>query len=293
MNLWAFDQLIVKMLRAAGYNERADAVARAASEGVGESRPARYELPNDDGTASAPFQHYGASPHTDATHGAHIPHTASIPDAAEADRPALTQPAVAPGQQAASAAEVDSAEAGDVTGSIGHAGSAHDEASAPEAGHATGRVQNHEHGNAPTGVESGDDHHIHVIDRADPLAGLHSSRLRNSLEREAFGSASSIAQDSAIVERADSFAHRFNERAQSFGPDSLSVDLSRAAQDARIVALNGEIPPFARGDPELDPAIIWALYHSTSREPTLAPTQEPAQSPTASPSRVPDSGMER
>jgi hypothetical protein len=301
MNLWAFDKLIVKMLRAAGYNERADAVARAASERGSESRPSRYELPDEECLATVPFQHHGASLDAEAAHGAHM---ASGPDAAEADRPSPTRPTALPGQQAASAAEVGHGDAGDRVESIGHASPAHDDAPAHAPDHASRHAHSHEAGNASAGAEPGAKHGTHPIDPADPLAGLHSSRLRDSLEREAFSSASGVAQDSAIVARADSFARRFNERAQSFGPDSVSIDISRPAQDARISALHGEIPPFARGDAELDPAIIRVLDRATSREPAPAPAQgraqapamslasTPVQPPTAS-ARVRDGGMER
>ena len=222
---------------------------------------------------------------------------ASGPEVSGSERIAPAQSTASPGQQAASAADVGIVEADDGAGPLWHAGTAHDAASARDTDHATGHTQNHELGSALTSAEPEADHRMHAFNSADPLAGLYSSRLRDALEREAFGSASSIAQDSAIVARADSFAHRFEERSKSFGPYSVSIDISRTAQNARIAALNGEIPLFARGDPELDPAITRALGRSTSREPTTTPTRSPtevsAQLLTASPPRVRDSGMER
>jgi hypothetical protein len=180
----------------------------------------------------------------------------------------------------------------------GRDGSAHDEIPA--------HSRDHAHDVATTGAEIGADPYAHHIDPADPLVGLHSFRLRDSLEREAFRTADSVAQDSAIAERVLSpTARALFERAQGISHESAPFDISRAAQDARITALKGEIPPFARGDPALDPAIIRAMDRSTSQ--VSGPAQEPvrtpapdestaalsSQSPVATSSRVRDSGMER
>jgi hypothetical protein len=291
MSLWAFDQLIVKMLRAAGYNERADAVARSASEDGGVSRPAHYEAPDDDGPSTAPLQQPGAAIADSDTESAHATHAASAApghgaagsDTAGAEPPATDSVAASPGEPAASAAEA--MHAGDSPNASGHAGTSHGETSdAPtqSPGSATRSTPGHMHEATPEAARSEP-----AIDTSDPLSGLYSSRLRDSLTREAFGSASGVAQDSAIVAQADSFASRFHARAQRFGPDAVTVDISPAAQASRIAALNGEIPPFARGNPALDPAMMRPFDQATNRESVSAPGQMRTQSPFESPARSP------
>lgn len=289
MSLWAFDQLIVKMLRAAGYNERADAVARSASEDGGASRPAHYEAPDDDGPSTAPLHQPGAAIAGSDAESAHATHAASAApghgaagsDTAGAEPPATDSVAASPGEPAASAAEVT--HAGDSPSASGHAGTSHgatSDAPTESPGPATRPAPGHMHEATPEAACSEP-----AINTSDPLSGLYSSRLRDSLAREAFGSASGVAQDSAIVAQADSFASRFQARAQRFGPDAVPVDISPAAQASRIAALNGEIPPFARGNPALDPAMMRASDQATNREPVSAPGQARAQSPVESPAR--------
>lgn len=290
MSLWAFDQLIVKMLRAAGYNERADAVARSASEDGGTSRPAHYEAPDDDGPSTAPLQQPGAAIADSDAESAHATHAAfaapghgAAGSDAGAEPPATDSVAASPGEPAASAAEAT--HAGDSPSASGHAGTSHGETSdtpTQSPGSATRSMPGQTHEATPEAARSEP-----AIDTSDPLAGLHSSRLRDSLTREAFGSASGVAQDSAIVAQADSFASRFQARAQRFGPDAVPVDISPAAQVSRIAALNGEIPPFARGNPALDPAMMRASDQATNREPVSAPGQMRTQSPIESPARSP------
>lgn len=119
------------------------------------------------------------------------------------------------------------------------------------------------------------------IDPDNPLSGLRSDRLRDSLEREAFRSADSIAQDSAIAARARTFA----ERVDSGAHEPLAIDISRAAQDARIAALNGEVPAWVRGNPELDPAILKAAEQASVRAPMHAPEQSPFHAPDCAPAQ--------
>ncbi|WP_157660864.1 hypothetical protein [Burkholderia ubonensis] len=119
------------------------------------------------------------------------------------------------------------------------------------------------------------------IDPMDPLSGLHSDRLRESLEREAFRGADAVAQDSAIAARARTFAARVD-----CGVHELpSIDISRTAQDARIAALHGEVPAWVRGNPELDPAMFKAAEQTSVRVPMHAPEQPPLQSPERAPSQ--------
>lgn len=135
------------------------------------------------------------------------------------------------------------------------------------------------------------------IDPTDPLAGLYSERLRTSLEREAFRTADTIAQDSAIAERVLSPAARaLLARAQGVGHEPLPFDISRVAQEARIAALNGEIPTWARGNPGYDPALTRAAEPAPSCAPVQARSE--ALDHTATDARVPsprvrDDGFER
>ncbi|MFL9864162.1 hypothetical protein PQR67_08280 [Paraburkholderia fungorum] len=260
------------------------------------------EVANEVESAAAPvpFQRPGASPDADsALHAAHAASAEAGAAPASAGTTASAPHAAHPGEQVAQAAEVGDGEpVGNSAVTTGHDGPVHDEPPAHSPDHARDV--------ATTRAEIGAYPHAHHIDAADPLAGLHSFRLRDSLEREAFRTSDSVAQDSEIAERVLSpTARALFERAQSVSHESAPLDISRAAQDARINALKGEIPPSARGDPALDPAIIRAMDRSTSQ--SSGPAQEPvrtqasaestaalsSQSPIAASSRVRDSGMER
>lgn len=131
------------------------------------------------------------------------------------------------------------------------------------------------------------------IEPTDPLSGLHSARLRESLEREAFRNADTVAQDSAIACRAKTFA----ERADSGAHEPPSIDISRAAQDARIAVLKGEVPAWVRGNPELDPAILKAAEQASVRVPMNAPEQSskcmPSQEHTSVPASTSGRELER
>ncbi|MDC7707713.1 hypothetical protein [Vogesella indigofera] len=135
--------------------------------------------------------------------------------------------------------------------------------------------------------------HTPHIDPTEPLSGLHSARLRESLEREAFRNADTVAQDSAIAARAKTFA----ERADSGAHDPPSIDISRAAQDARIAVLNGEVPAWVRGNPELDPAILKVAEQASVRAPMNAPEQSskcmPSQEHTSVPASTSGRELER
>jgi hypothetical protein len=132
------------------------------------------------------------------------------------------------------------------------------------------------------------------IDPADPLAGLHSDRLRASLAREAFRAADTVAQDTAIAERALSpAAQSLLQRAERIGHEPLPLDISREAQAARIAALHGEIPSWARGNAELDPALHKSAEQLPVRTPDRSLAEARSQVPDAATSRVRDSGMER
>lgn len=123
----------------------------------------------------------------------------------------------------------------------------------------------------------------------DPLAGLHSERLRERLERDAFRTASTTAQDTAI----------WRSAANTLPPDVLCQfkpstphpgASSKAARSARIDALRGQIPEWAQGDPQNDPALLRAGQPRT-RGHTAPRAAMPA--PTSAPIRGHDTGRER
>ncbi|PQV45825.1 hypothetical protein B0G83_11563 [Paraburkholderia sp. BL21I4N1] len=132
------------------------------------------------------------------------------------------------------------------------------------------------------------------LDPADPLAGLYSDQLRAALEREAFRGAGSVAQDSAIAERVLSpTAQVLIQRIARIHQEPPPFDLSHEAQASRIVALNGEVPDWARGNTELDPALFKTAEQVPAREPSLTPARATSPAPDVAPSRVRDGGMER
>lgn len=243
--------------------------------------------------APVPFQRPGAAPDDGpVTHAAHAESAAANPAAGA--RTASAHAAAPPGEQeqSASAAEVGheaghDEPAGGSAATTGHDG-AHDEAAA--------HAHDHVHGAALPGADIGADHSASRIDPADPLSGLYSPRLRDSLEREAFRTATSTAQDSVIAERVLSpTAQALFERAKSIGREPLPFDISPAAQDARIAALKGDIPPFARGNPELDPSLIRERNQSLAQSIEQVRTQAPVESAVAvsSPSHVAASSRAR
>lgn len=118
----------------------------------------------------------------------------------------------------------------------------------------------------------------------DPFAGLHSERLRDRLERDAFRLASGTAQDSSIVETARRLLPP--ELHCIIPHNDFPVDISPAARQARIGALNGEIPDWAKNDPQNDPSLLKAAAaRATQSAAALAAGQayirDPAKAPTA------------
>lgn len=119
----------------------------------------------------------------------------------------------------------------------------------------------------------------------DPFAGLLSDRIKEKLERDAFASASGAAQDSAI-----------GRRAEQIGSAKWLIEM-RAARSARIAELNGEIPNWAQGNPEFDPALIRAAEASAKaadrgHSPAHAPYQPPSRSSSRMQEREQDGGRE-
>lgn len=95
---------------------------------------------------------------------------------------------------------------------------------------------------------------------ADPLAGLYSDHMRESITKEAYAGASGGAKDSATA--AEAAALRIEAIATGkIKPEDIvwpkvDIDLSPAGRVARIAALNGDVPDWVKGNPELDPALI-------------------------------------
>lgn len=127
---------------------------------------------------------------------------------------------------------------------------------------------------------------------ADPLAGIYSDRVRERIEQDAFRSASRTAQDSEIARRAaDLLPPELRSVLQHTEPH---LDVSPAARSARIEALNGEIPRWAKGSPEHDPSIIRVLEGSSAQSHHLAGHSRPSVEMHAAPSaQAPDRASDR
>jgi len=146
------------------------------------------------------------------------------------------------------------------------------------------------------------DTHHKPFDRDDPLAGLRSERLKEKVSSDAFKSASASAQDTAIGEEArmllPEFMRPMFKPERDLGPGP--IDISKEARQARIDALHGEIPQWAKNT-DLDPAMHAkaAPTHAKARtqERTQEHTQEhatPAHQPAAAaPGRQRDDGFDR
>lgn len=125
---------------------------------------------------------------------------------------------------------------------------------------------------------------------ADPLAGLHSERLRDCLERDAFRAASGDAQDSAIWRNASRTLPL--DVLRQFQPGTPHPGASsRAARAARIDALRGEIPHWAKGDPQNDPTLLRATQPRTRGR--VAPQRAAAPAPKPAPARAHEGSRER
>ncbi|MDR5763810.1 MULTISPECIES: hypothetical protein [unclassified Caballeronia] len=118
------------------------------------------------------------------------------------------------------------------------------------------------------------------LDSHDPLAGLYSGRLRASLAREAFRSASASAQDAAIAERvlSPNFDAFMEMAERAMFPAPQPIDEWRTGRRAAIDAVGDALPRFARGDTYLDPSITRA----TDAGPALSQHAEPACRPMSS-----------
>lgn len=119
---------------------------------------------------------------------------------------------------------------------------------------------------------------------ADPLAGIYSDRMRTRIERDAFAGASSTAQDSEIAREAARLQAGLAAALRPGTPPApILMDTSCEAQAARIAALKGQIPDWARGDLENDPALVRARETARTQAAASAPVTRSA-SLVASPS---------
>lgn len=95
---------------------------------------------------------------------------------------------------------------------------------------------------------------------ADPLAGVFSDHMRESITKEAFASASGEARDSATAAEAAALRAAAvltgKIRIEDIVWPDADQDFSPAAHRARIDALGGAIPDWVKGNPDLDPALI-------------------------------------
>jgi len=291
-----FDPLIIKMLRFAGHHERADAIARAASnEGGGQERgePDHESDEHGAGGGGNVFAHHGGGP---------VPTVES--DAASGGEHGTG------GSGGASGTSHDSGAA--EAGGGGHAGGGHDGGAVE--GHEADSGSGHEgHGHDSGAQATPDTHHgpeshgthvseqaethAHGIDPHDPLAGLHSDKLRGSLEREAFRGADADAQDSAIAITALSPGAATMQRLEAKGREPEKLDVSREAQAGRVAALKGELPLWARDNSAYDPALIRAREQSQDNAPSPALDRAQSRAIDTAPSQVRassrDGGMER
>jgi hypothetical protein len=186
--------------------------------------------------------------------------------------------------------------------SSGDSGASHDshessagggEAGAPASEGPAGRV---EATGSAAGVHADEVHReTPALDPHDPLAGLYSVRLRDTLTREAFITASSLAKDSAIAERALSPALRELYRfASAVPPEPSPFDSSREAQAERIADLNGDRPQWTKGHSEFDATQLRGAAEQVPRQAHgQASAGNQMQSTDAAPSRAHNGGLER
>ena len=286
-----FDPLIIRMLRLAGHNERADAIARAASDGGG--APARSE-PDDE-------QDHGEAGGSGSVPA--FPGGVSLPDADSGasfgrERGAGGSGGGHAGGTSQGSGEVEADAVGQVGG--GHEGGsgAGDEGHGHDGG-GTHAPADAYHDPAPHGAHTSEQVGTHVrdIDPHDPLAELHSDRLRGLVEREAFRRADAHAQDSAIAIEALSPGAAAMQRLEAAGLKPERLDVSHEAQATRVAALNGEIPGWARGSSEYDPALIRAREQPHEKAPSQAPDAAHSRTTDSAPSQVRassrDVGIER
>ena len=154
----------------------------------------------------------------------------------------------------APAASVSGAESGSTHTSASSAGGA-DAGTGTEEG--AEREAKPEHAQEPTEPPQQQPSEQQSSLQDDPLQGIYSGRMRSRIESDAFRTCSGDAQDSAIVSAADRLLSP--EVRSVLNRDVSPIDISPAARQARIDALAGEIPRWARGDLENDPAVLRTL----------------------------------
>jgi len=221
--------LLEGFLRFAGRHQDANEVAAAAApEPIKRDEPAE-EIPLSD---SLPEPALHASPSSEEAHDQGGSRDSSSSESTGAPSGGSTAPeAVSPSAPAGGAS---SAHGGSVAGSGDEESS--ESASNEHASEAAPDVPPA----APLGPE---------IDLLDPLSVIYSDHLRESIERDAFASASSLAQDSEIARAARLLPPELSNTLAHDIPVAYQ-NATSAERAARIVALRGDMPGWAKKDLE-------------------------------------------
>lgn len=265
-------KILAGALRAAGRHREAGEVEEA-----GTPEPARRPTPPDPVPESGPVQETRPSPTAAALDA---PHSRDGGTGAAASSSSAQAAALGPG----------GAEASTTGGGGASEGSKGEHESGGKGAAANEAEEEKEKRLDPTRPGATPEHASPATLDADPLAGLHSERLRDRLERDAFRAASGDAQDSAIWRSASRTLPL--DVLRQFQPGTPHPGASsRAAHAARIDALRGEIPHWAKGDPQNDPTLLRATQPRTRGR--VAPQRAPTPAPTPAHARASEASRER
>jgi hypothetical protein len=256
-------EICAQMAEKAGFFDLARAIRKSHAEGS--ASPRREHEPSYDEGPDLSVGNAHAAPPAMHEHGA--AHAAQAESSggghggaqAEAESGGYSGGSSRSGDHGGSSADADhghGAGHGGNSHSRGHEGSDHSDDA--HAVHASAHVD--PHGHTPAHI----DVHVHDL-HADPFAGLHSARLKEGLQRDAFRTASADAQDSSI-HAAASAIQRAAVETLSTPPPGFKLDTSPGAQSARIAALGDERPPGVEPPSRDAAALTRPEPDSTSRE---------------------------
>lgn len=267
----------VTLYRVLGYHERADAIQRAdAAADAGPSRTRDDSVDSGEEQEAPAASASGGSAPTHTEHSAHG-HAAGGSDSGHASGggdSAHAESGDSHGSTAHASADAESSSSHGCGSGGEHADASHDSAAA----HASAAVDGHD----PHGLLHDPHHGAHDDIESNPLGGIRSARLADSIQREAFFGASTDAQDSAIREAARAMLAHVR-----FPP---TPDLSWTAQQERIAALDGALPDFARGNPVYDPSAPGFVPDTPLREVSpAAPAATHDHTPDLAPARASES----
>ena len=159
--------------------------------------------------------------------------------------------------------------------------------------HAT---KHHEH--ATTDHNAQQQQHPHHGWGDDPMRGVWSEPMRQKIETQAARGVSDEAKNSVIHEKAygaeSSHVHSLFPLSvsQKFDPSiKFNLDLNPESRQSRINDLGGEIPTWARGHRDFDPALLTpqSNHHSADRDASRVADHCANSAPT----RAPSGGRER